>query len=83
MIPLSPGTPWMVCFYCLFFLLILNLDCVGLASAGCSVGEEQLVLSLQEILHLWCYYLTKHSGLSAGRLKNLGEGIPTTGVDIS
>ena len=50
-----------------------TLDGVRLARARCSVGEEQLVLTLQEVLHFRRHNLPKHLGLSTGRLEDLGE----------
>ena len=56
------------------------LDCVRLASTGCSIGEEQLVLPLQEVPHHWSHHLPKHRGLATTWTKNLGEGVPASAV---
>ena len=57
-----------------------SLDCVRLASAGCSIGEEQLVLALQEVPHHWSHHLPKHRGLATTWTENLGEGVPASSM---
>ena len=56
------------------------LDCVRLASTGCSIGEEQLVLPLQEVPHHWSHHLPKHRGLATTWTENLGEGVPASAM---
>ena len=56
------------------------LDCIRLASAGCSIGEEQLVLPLQEVPHHWSHHLPKHRSLATTWTENLGEGVPASAM---
>ena len=56
-----------------FFVPFFHLDGVCLARAGGPIGEEELILPLQEILHLWRHNLPKDRCLSTGGLEDLGE----------